>query len=212
MSTATSLIAETRENAGTGPARELRRQGRVPGIIYGAGKSPMSVSVEEKEITKLYRKKHFISTVIDLQIGGDTHKVLPKAIDLHPVKDTVNHFDFVYLESKTQKMEVPVVFDGKEKSLGVKRGGFFNIIKRTITVLAPSNDIPRNVTVDVTNMYIGQTIKASSLTLPEGCKLFDKKDFILASITGRGGKAQAEDEKAEEGAATAAPAKVAATK
>ncbi len=123
------FVADVRDKFGTGVARDLRRNGLVPAIIYGAGKKPLAISVKETEITKHYRKPSFISTVISIKVGSETHKVLPKAVELHPITDIVRHVDFVYLEKKTQKMQVPVVYEGKERALGVKRGGFFNIIK-----------------------------------------------------------------------------------
>ena len=137
------FVADVRDKFGTGVARDLRRNGLVPAIIYGAGKKPLAISIKETEITKHYRKPSFISTVISLKVGSETHKVLPKAVELHPITDIVRHVDFVYLEKKTQKMQVPVVYEGKERALGVKRGGFFNIIKRTVTLLCDVNNIPK---------------------------------------------------------------------
>lgn len=205
MSEALELIAETRDKFGTGVARDLRRNGMVPVIVYGAGKEVLAASVQEKEITKHYRKPGFISTVVDLKVGAKTYKVLPKAVELHPITDIVRHVDFVHLEKKTQKMEVPVVYEGRDRSIGIKRGGFFNIIKRTITLLCDVNDIPKNITIDITNMHIGHSLKATTIKLPEGTKLASKGDFILATIIGRKGS-KAEDETA---ITTAEPAKAA---
>ncbi|WP_342259692.1 50S ribosomal protein L25/general stress protein Ctc [Candidatus Tisiphia endosymbiont of Metellina segmentata] len=198
MSELLELAAEMREKFGTGVARELRRKGRVPAIVYGAGKEALAVSIEEKEITKHYRKPGFISTVIQIKVGSKTHKVLPKAVELHPITDIVRHVDFVHLEEKTQRMEVPVVYEGKERALGVKRGGFFNIIKRTITLLCDVNNIPKNINIDVTNMHIGQSLKAKSIKLPEGVQLASKNDFIMATIIGRKGSKSEDEEAATE--------------
>lgn len=199
MSELLELAAEMRERFGTGAARDLRRRGMVSAVVYGAGKEVLAVSIEEKEITKHYRKPGFISTIVQIQLGSTTHKVLPKAVELHPITDIVRHVDFVHLEEKTQKMEVPVVYEGKERALGIKRGGFFNIIKRTITLLCDVNNIPRNINVDVTNMHIGQSLKAKSIKLPEGAKLASNSDFILATIIGRkGSKAESEETATEE--------------
>lgn len=193
------LAANIRENFGTGNARDLRRKGYVPAIVYGAGKEVLAVCVEEKEITKHYRKPGFISTIIHLKIGDELHKVLPKDVALHPTTDIVRHVDFVHLENEIQKMEVPVVYEGKERALGVKRGGFFNIIKRTVTLICDVNNIPKNITIDVSNMPIGNSLKASSVTLPEGSKFAAKGDFILATIIGRKGtKAEGEEASTEE--------------
>lgn len=194
MSEVLELKATIREKFGTGSARDLRSKGYVPAVVYGAGKEVLAITVAEKEITKHYRKSGFISTVVQLKIDNNIHKVLPKAVQLHPITDIVRHVDFVHLEAKTQKMEVPVIYEGKDRALGVKRGGFFNIIKRTIPILCDVNNIPKNITIDVTNMHIGQSLKASSITLPEGSQFIAKGDLILATIIGRKGtKAEGEE-------------------
>ncbi|MES2214961.1 MAG: 50S ribosomal protein L25/general stress protein Ctc [Pseudomonadota bacterium] len=193
MSDTTTLLADIREVVGTGSSRALRRTGMVPATLYGADKKPMSITILEKDITKLYRKHGFTSTVIQLEIGGKKHKVLPKSIELHPVTDIVRHVDFVYLDSKIQKVSVPIVFEGKERSLGVKRGGFFNIICRKITLLCPVNAIPQDITIDVVSMGVGMSLRTSQLKLPQGCSLVAKNDVVIASITGRGGKEDTTD-------------------
>ncbi|WP_425362310.1 50S ribosomal protein L25/general stress protein Ctc [Candidatus Tisiphia endosymbiont of Mystacides longicornis] len=199
MSELLELAAEMREKFGTGAARYLRRRGMVPAVVYGANKQPLAVSIEEKEITKHYRKPGFISSIVQIKVGNKTHKVLPKAVELHPITDIVRHVDFVHLEEKTQTMEVPVVYEGKERALGVKRGGFFNIIKRTITLLCDVNNIPKNINIDVSNMLIGQSLKAKNIKLPEGTQLASKSDFIIATIIGRkGSKAETEETATEE--------------
>lgn len=193
MTEAIALAAELRQELGTGPARALRRQGRVPAIIYGAGKQPLSVSIEEKEITKLYRKPHFISALIQLEIGENKYNVLPKSVVLHPITDIVRHVDFVFLEDQMQKMEVPIVFEGKERATGVKRGGYFNIVKRRLKLICHVDKLPRCITINVSNMQIGQSLKTSDITLPEGCELLNKSNLVIASIIGRAGKAETEE-------------------
>lgn len=189
----TSLVAETRKDLGTGASRALRRNGMVPATLYGAGNKPMSISVQEKEITKLYRKHGFTSTVVEMDIEGKKHKVLPKTVQLHPITDIVHHADFVFLDKKVQKVDVPVVYEGRERAVGVKRGGFFNIIMRKLPLFCNVNNIPLNITVDVTDMIVGDSIRANELDLPEGTSLVSKKDLVLASITGRASKNDVED-------------------
>jgi large subunit ribosomal protein L25 len=196
MSEMVVIATEAREKLGTGSARSLRRTGMIPVAVYGNDGKTIAVAVQEKEVTKLYRKHGFTSTVIGLNIDGKVHKVLPKAIQLHPVTDIVSHADFVYLAKSTQKVDVPIVFEGKERALGVKRGGFFNIIFRKITLSCPVDSIPQHIIIDVTNMGIGSSIVASKLALPSGCSLATKSNLVIASITGRGGKS---DEAAEGG-------------
>jgi len=193
MITATALPAQMRTELGTGAARELRRNGRVPATIYGSGKQPISVSIEEKEITKLYRKPSFISGLIELDIAGISYKVLPKAVDLHPITDIVYHVDFVFLNDENQKMDVPLVFEGRDRSIGIKRGGFFNIVKRTVKMICSVDDLPRNIVIDISNMAIGQSIKAKDIHLPAGCNLVDDTNFVVASMIGKAGKTEAEE-------------------
>ncbi len=194
MSEVLKLEASMREKFGTGVARDLRRRGLIPAVIYGAGKEMLAISIEEKEITKHYRRHGFISTVIQIKVGNKTHRVLPKDVELHPITDIVRHVDFVHLEEKIQRMEIPIIYEGKERAVGVKRGGFFNIIKRTITLLCEVDNIPKNVDIDVTGMYIGQSLKARNIKLPKGTEFASKNDFIIATIIGRkGGKLESEE-------------------
>lgn len=195
----TSLVAETRKELGTGASRALRRKGLVPATLYGAGNNPMSISVQEKEITKLYRRHGFTSTVIEMDIDGKKHKVLPKTVELHPITDMVHHADFVFLDKKVQKVDVPIVFDGKERAVGVKRGGFFNIILRKLPLFCNVDNIPLNIVIDVTGMVVGDSLRAQEIQLPEGCSLVTKKDLVIASITGRGSKASEEETEGGEG-------------
>jgi large subunit ribosomal protein L25 len=205
MSEVLALTAQIREELGTGAARSLRRKGMVPATIYGLGKEALSIAIEEKELTKYYRKPQYMSQVFQFEIGGKKHKVLPKDIQLNPITDVVSHADFVFLENKIQKMKVPVVYLNNEISLGVKRGGYFNTIRRFLTILCHVENLPRKIEIDTINMPIGSSIKAKEAVLPKGAKLVDNPEFVIASIVGKKGKADAEEE-------TAAPAAKAATK
>ena len=209
MSEIVLLNAEERTALGTGPARDMRRRGLVPATVYGSGKKPISIAIAEKTITRLYRHHGFTSTVIELEIGTKKYKVLPKAVALNPITDLVHHVDFIYLDEKVQKVDVPVVFEGRERSLGLKRGGFLNIIFRKVKLLCPVAEIPRDIVIDITHMGVGSSIRGSDLKLPAGCSLAAKNDFIVASITGRGSKDTADEAPKEGAASAAAPAKAA---
>ncbi len=201
MSEIVVLKGEIRNKMGTGPARDLRRAGLIPATIYGNKQEPMSVSLVEKDVTRLYRKHGFTSTLLEIEVDGKKHKVLPKAVDLHPITDLVRHADFLFVPAKgTQKVSVPIVYEGKERSLGVKRGGFFNIIKRRLELECPVGNIPLDIIIDVTNMPVATSLKVSNVKLPEGCSLVSKNDFVVASIIGRAGKVDPDE-------AAATPAK-----
>ncbi len=211
MSELFTLKAGIRKNVGTGDARALRENGRVPAIIYGPGKEPISIHIEEKDITKRYRQPFFKSSVMHIDIDGAVHKVLAQAVELHPIKEIVRHVDFVFLRDDVQKVNVPTVFAGKERSIGVKRGGVFNTIKRSLPIECSPSNIPESIVINVETMYVGQTIRAGSIKLPEGCKLLCKKEQAIASMLGRGGSKGGEEE-AEAAAAAAASAASAAAK
>lgn len=208
MSDVLALTAQIREEVGTGAARNLRRKGMVPATIYGSGKETLSVAIEEKELTKYYRKPQYMSQVFQFEIGGKKHKVLPKDIQLNPITDVVSHADFIFLENKVQKMKVPLVYLNKENSLGVKRGGYFNTIRRFLTIQCPVESLPRKIEIDVVNMPIGTSIKAKEAVLPQGAKLLDSSELVIASIVGRKGKADSDlEEKSSTVAEKAADAK-----
>ena len=197
MSEVLTLAAEMREELGTGASRALRERGMVPATVYGAGKKPISISVEEKELTKYYRKPQYISQVIQFEIGKKKFKVLPKSIDLHPITEIARHADFVFLEDKIQKMEVPIVYSNKENGIGIKRGGYFNAVKRTLTLLCPVDNLPRKIDVDITDMAISTSMRAEEIILPKGAKLLGNPKFVIASIIGKRGTSDDLDEPTE---------------
>ncbi|CAM80897.1 50S ribosomal protein L25/general stress protein Ctc [Orientia tsutsugamushi] len=199
-----TLVGQLRSDFGTSSARALRRQGKVPGVIYKKGITPIHVCTLEKEVAKLYRKPFFSSTVIQLQVDDQRFKVLPKAVQLHPVTEFMNHIDFILVEQNgsMQKVKVPISFEGKEKSLGIKRGGYLNIVKRYVDLLCPVDKIPQCIKCDIANVSVGASIKISRLELPEGCNLVKSTtDYVIASVIGKSSKQDKEEEgTAEDGA------------
>lgn len=195
------LDSERRKACGTGPARELRRQKKIPAILYGNKKENIPFSVLTSDLYKLYNGKNFFTTLINLKIDNKEYKVFPKTVELHPVSDLIRHIDFIYQGEKFQKILVPIVFQNKEKAVGVKRGGFFNIVRRSINIVAPVNNIPHNIVIDVSNMVIGSVIKIKEIKLDtKEITIIDKLTLPIASILGKGGKEDKEDtdEKSEE--------------
>ncbi len=188
MSKVLTLVAKIREKFGTGATRALRKKGMVPAIIYGTNKEPISIIIEEKEITKYYRKPQYISQLIQFEIGQKKYKVLPKSVDLHPITEIVSHADFVFLESNIQKMKVPLVYSNKNTCIGVKRGGYFNTVRRLLKIACPVENLPRKIEIDVSQMEIGTSVKTKDAILPEGARLLEKPDFVIASIIGKKGK------------------------
>ncbi|PCJ29361.1 MAG: 50S ribosomal protein L25/general stress protein Ctc [Rickettsiales bacterium] len=188
MSEILALTAEARKELGKGASRALRKRGMVPITIYGAGKKPVSLSVQEKELTKYYRKPQYISQLIEFRIGKEKYTVLPKAIELHPTTEMVRHADFVFLEKEMQKMQVPVVYTNKDVCVGIKRGGYFNTARRLITILCPIANLPRSIEIDTSELEISASIQAKDAPLPKGAKLLGDPNFVIASIIGKRGK------------------------
>ena len=200
------LKAQKREILGTGSSRAARKGGMIPAEIYGSGKENVSILLHENEVTRLYRKPGFTSTILQIDIDGKSYKVLPKSVQLHPINDLVHHADFMHLASKEQKVSVPLLFSNMDKSIGIKRGGFFNISKRKVSLICDVNKIPANIEIDLEKMRIGSSVRAHDLEIPEGAKLISSDNFFIASITGRGAKDDSEDTDAPATPDTKAPA------
>ena len=188
MSKSYELTAEARERVGKGSARELRRNGRVPAVIYGDKQAALSISLDYKE---LYYKIHgggFLHTVATIDVKGDKIRVLPKDYQLDPVKDFPTHVDFLRVSANSRiKVEIPVHFINQDTSVGLKRGGILNIVRHEVEFLCPVDAIPDAITVDLAGVDIGQSVHISAVTLPEGLKPTIDRDFTIATIVSPGG-------------------------
>lgn len=201
-----TIAAEIRSDTGTSSARALRRVGKIPAIIYKRGVTPVHIAALEKEFTKLYREPFFTSTLLRLVIDKQEFKVLPKAVQLNPVTDVVRHIDFIMIDQDDSyiKARVPIAFTGRDRSLGLKRGGYLNIIKRSIELLCPTNAIPQEIECNISAIPVGRSIRVSYLKLPEGCKLAKTHvDYAIASILGKANKLDEEETQGEEKAENA---------
>ncbi|UYO01028.1 MAG: 50S ribosomal protein L25/general stress protein Ctc [Devosia sp.] len=207
------LKAQAREGVGKGAAREVRRQGRVPAVIYGDKKPPVTVSVEFKDALKFIYAGGFKSHVLDLDVDGTVHQVIPRDYQLDVVKDEPLHIDFLRVSgNSTLHVEVHVSFINEEKSPGLKRGGTLNIVRHTVEVIAPASKIPEAITVDLTGLDIGDSVHISAVTLPKGVTAaITDRDFTIATVVApsglksaeaaEGGADDAEDEAEEKEAA-----------
>ncbi len=146
MSDQLTLTAETRERAGKGASRDLRRNGRVPAVVYGGNEEPLMIHVEEKLLMKQLMTGHFMNSVVMIEVGGKTVRTLPKDVAFHPVKDRPIHADFLRI-SKDAKVhvEVPVVFANEEASPGLKRGGVLNIVRHELELVFSNVALPKGV-------------------------------------------------------------------
>ena len=182
-----TLVAEQRKHIGTGPARALRRSGFVPAVVYGH-KQNISFSLPRKEMSRLYLKSGFWSTLFDLNIEGTSYRALAQAVQVHPVTDEIMHIDFSHI-GKDAKVKVHVHFNftHQDKCIGIKRGGILNIIKRSVDVMCSPDHIPHHIDIDISNLQIGYSIHIGDITLPYGVE-FDSHQHAedtVASLVGR---------------------------
>ncbi|PZN55982.1 MAG: 50S ribosomal protein L25 [Proteobacteria bacterium] len=180
------LKAETREQVGKGSARAVRRQGKIPAVIYGAKQPPLAIALSYKDV---YYKIHgggFLTTIATIDVDGQKIRVLPKDYQLDPVKDFPLHVDFLRVGKDTEvNVNVPVRFINEDKSPGIKRGGVLNIVRHEIEFNCPANAIPDAITIDLAGREIGDTIHISAVTLPEGVRpVITDRDFTIATIAG----------------------------
>lgn len=206
MSDQLTLSAETRERAGKGASRELRRQNRIPAVIYGNKQDPELIHVEEKALVKLLMTGHFSNSVIELDLGGKKQITLPKDVAFHPVTDRPTHVDFLRIVKGAKvEVEVPVIFINEEKSPGLKRGGVLNIVRHELELICEADKIPDDIQIDVTGFDVGDSIHISHVTLPKGSesKITDR-DFTIATVVAPSGlKSQEGDTTKTEGEAEA---------
>ena len=184
MSEQLTLPAEARERAGKGASRELRRDGRVPAVVYGQKKDPLSIHVEEKLLSKMLSSGHFMNSVVMVDIKGKPHRTLPKAIDFHPVSSRPIHVDFLRIGEHSQvTVAIPVRFDDEEESPGIKRGGVLNVVQHEIELVCDAAHIPDELHIPLDGLEIGDSIHISDVTLPEGSKpAIEDRDFTVATI------------------------------
>ncbi len=184
MSDQLTVSAEARERAGKGASRALRREGRVPAVIYGNKKDAVSIHVAEKELNKLLMTGHFMNSVIEVTLDGATERTLPKDVHFDPVSDRPMHVDFLRLDKNSKiDVNVPVMFINEEASPGLKRGGVLNVVRHELELLCASNKIPSEIQIDVTGLEVGDSIHISALKLPEGSEsAITDRDFTIATI------------------------------
>ncbi|PZA09507.1 50S ribosomal protein L25 [Rhodopseudomonas palustris] len=210
MTSVLELKATERPKSGKGAARAERRAGRVPGVIYGDNQPPLPISVDEKELRLRILAGRFLTTIFDVVLDGQKHRVIPRDYHLDPVKDFPLHVDFLRLGAgATIRISVPLHLKGLEVAPGVKRGGTFNIVTHTVDLEAPADNIPQFIEADVSTLDIGVSLHLSDIALPKGVKSVSREDVTLVTIVPPSGY---NDDKAAAGATPAAAAPAAAAK
>jgi large subunit ribosomal protein L25 len=207
MSEQLTLSAETRERAGKGASRVLRREGRVPAVVYGNNEEPLSIHLEEKLLVKALSTGHFMNSVVMIDAGGAPVRTLPKDVQFHPVTDRPLHVDFLRISEHAKvTVAVPIHFVDEDKSKGLKKGGVLNAVRHELELVCDAAEIPEEVEISLAGMDIGDSLHISAVTLPKGTEsAITDRDFTIATIVAPSGlKMDAEDAAAEAAAPEAA--------
>ena len=178
------LNVEVRERTGTGGAREARRAGKVPGILYGGSQAPVAIAVRENEFRKSLYTGKLLGHLVTLKYGDETQPVIAKDVQFDPVTDMPMHFDLYRVdETGVIRIAVPVHFKNHEASPGMKAGGSLEIVRHDVEVNAPASAIPEELVVDLTGKVMGDTIRISDVVLPKGVTpVLTDRDFVLATL------------------------------
>ena len=205
MSEALKLAAEARDRAGKGASRAIRREGRVPAVIYGDKKEPVQVHVEAKALVKMLQTGHFLNSVVEIEIGGKAERTLPRDVQFHPVTDRPIHVDFLRLSKNARvTVAVPVRFTDEEESPGIKRGALLNIVRHEVELICPADAIPDDLVASLKGLDVGESIHISAFKLPAGAKpVIDDRDFTVATIVAPSALRSTEDSEAAAAEGTA---------
>ena len=207
MSEQLTLPAEARQRAGKGASRALRREGRVPAVIYGEKQEPLAVHVEEKLLARMLSNGHFMNTLVMVEVDGESNRTLPKDVQFHPVTSRPIHVDFLRIGEHAQvTVAIPVRFDNEEASPGLKRGGVLNVVQHELQLVCDAANIPDEIHIPLDGLEIGDTIHISQVTLPEGTRsAIEDEDFTVATVVAPSAM-KAEEDEAEAAAADEVPA------
>lgn len=190
------LIATERTGTGKGAARQARRDGLVPGIVYGGGADPLPINLPYNALLKRLKAGRFLATLFNMKVEGhEDVRVVCRAVQRDVVKDLPTHVDFMRLRRTSKvKLFIPVEVVGEEVAPGIKRGGVLNMVRPEVELVCVAGDIPEKVVLDISAMKLGETATISMVALPEGIKPTIDRDFVVANITAPSGLAAAEDE------------------
>ena len=210
------LNVEVREKTGTGGARDTRRAGLVPGVLYGGDKAPVAISVKANEFRKALYTGKLLGHLVTLKHGSETQSVIAKSIDVHPVTDEPTHFDLYRVAAnQTIKIGVAVHFANQDTSVGLKRGGTLNVVFHDVLVSCHADQIPEELIVDLANVDIGGAVHVSDLKFPKGVEAAIDPATVIVTISGASSQSDdddAADAAVAEGAAAESAAEAEAEK
>ena len=185
MSRIITFPAELRAKQGKSAARALRKEGRLPAIVYG-GESMQMLSLPQKEFQKEYMEGNIQSKLIKIELGGKTITAIPREVQLHPVTDKPEHADFQEVKKGEKiKVKIHIRVTNEDKCPGIKKGGVLNIVQRTIEFLCEPENMPQHINIDISSLEIGNNLHINDIELPKGITPLDKSNFAVLSISGR---------------------------
>jgi large subunit ribosomal protein L25 len=184
MSEENIINVQLRDRVGKGSARAARREGLVPGVIYGDKQPPQPVSVARRELDRQIASGAFFNTLYDLKTPNGTERVLPRDVQFHVVTDVPLHVDFLRVSKDAEvSIDVPVVFVGEEESPGLRRGGVLNIVRHEIEMHCRADAIPEQIEASLKGLDIGDSLHISAIALPDGVRpTITDRDFTIATI------------------------------
>jgi large subunit ribosomal protein L25 len=190
------LVATARAGTGKGAARQSRRSGSVPGIVYGGAEAPLPIDLEFNALTKRLKAGHFLSTLFNLKVEGHPdQRVVCRAVQRHVVKDLPTHVDFLRITPQTRvKLLIEVRFENHADSPGLKRGGTLVVVRQEVELEVTAGDIPDHVTVDLSGREVGDVIHIEDVPLPAGARPTVDRNFVLANISAPSGLRASDNE------------------
>ena len=194
------LNASVRTGTGKGAARQSRRDGNVPGIVFGGDTDPLPINIPFNKLLQLLKAGRFKSTLFNLKVDGhDDVRVICRDVQRHTVKDLPTHLDLMRLR-RTSKINlfIPVEFLNEDTCPGIKKGGVLSLVRPEVELIVTAGDIPEKITVDLAGLDLGDVITISSVTLPEGSKTTIDRDFVIANISAPSGLRSSENEGGDE--------------
>ncbi len=199
------LPAAMRDQSGKGVSRSLRREGKIPGVIYAKGQEAVRIALPIKEVAMEYAKGRFKNRLVELKFADKAIQALPKDLQFNPVTDQIEHVDFIKVEKGVAlRVQVPIKISGQERAVGLKRGGVLNIVRHEIEFFCAPDSIPSHIEINIQAVDIGHSVHINDIELPKGVTPTIKRNFTIITIAGRG-KAE-EEAPAAAAAAAAAPA------
>ncbi len=193
------LVAMERTGTGKGAARQSRRNGMVPGVVFGGDVDPLAIEIPFNTLLKRLKAGRFKSTLFNLKVEGhDDVRVICRDVQRHVVKDLPTHLDLMRLRRTTKvSLFIPVEFINEEEAPGIKRGGVLTVVRPEVELVVTAGDIPEKLVVDLTGLNVGDTITISAIDLPAGAKATIDRDFVVANISAPSGLRSADNDEDE---------------